>query len=221
MAQTDRQTDKSTRWAFTAYEPQYGLLDNIPEIVKSWGWQDEVCPETQRKHRQGYIQTFRQVRFTQLQKSLPGIHLEVAKNWAKLLNYCKKQETRDENGNQVHVDNANVPMTMAQALLALCPFARGDDIHDEIAKGELSVDKVYDNEYWACVCKVIEDNENAIGLYTNNQMRTAWRQTRHVWITKWKRSQLAESVDGESVDDESVEKMLGNGIDGTSSSSCG
>lgn len=89
----------------TVYEPQWPLLEVMPPDVAEWGWQDEVCPDTGRKHKQGYLRTKSQMRFSGLKKILPGVHLEVARNWAALMTYCKKVESRDPDGNQVHQIN--------------------------------------------------------------------------------------------------------------------
>lgn len=94
-------TDKSTRWQFTAFEEQYPVIEARHELIVEIGWQDEVAPDTGRRHRQGYLRTARQVRFSQLKEVLPGVHLEKAKNWEALKNYCHKLETRDPSGNQV------------------------------------------------------------------------------------------------------------------------
>lgn len=113
-------TDKSTRWQFTAFEGQYPILDALANdpgnLIAEIGWQDEIAPETQKKHRQGYVRTVRQVRFKQLQEVLSGVHLEVAKNWSALLNYCKKAETKDPSGNQVHVQYER-PMRLHEMLI--------------------------------------------------------------------------------------------------------
>lgn len=101
-------TDKSSRWSMTVYEDQYGLLTIMPPEIAEWGWQDEVCPTSGKPHRQGYLRTKSQMRFSALKKILPGIHIEVAKNWSALLIYCKKEETRDPSGEQVHQVN-NMP----------------------------------------------------------------------------------------------------------------
>lgn len=92
--QTDRQTDKSSRWQFTAYEPQWGFFTTMPPGVAEWGWNTEICPETNRKHYQGYLRLTQQQRFAWLRKLIPGVHVEVAKNWDALVNYCKKEDTR-------------------------------------------------------------------------------------------------------------------------------
>lgn len=104
MAKTDRQTDKSSRWAFTAYEQQWSLFETISPGIAEWGWQEEICPDTNRKHYQGFIRTSQQQRFSWLKKLFPGVHLEVAKNWEALLQYCQKKQTAIT-GTSVHVTN--------------------------------------------------------------------------------------------------------------------
>lgn len=92
----------------TVQVPQYGLLKTMPPGIAEWGWQDEICPSTGTPHKQGYCRTMTQMRRKQLSELLPGVHLEVARDWNKLKNYCKKEETRDPNGEQVHQTN-NIP----------------------------------------------------------------------------------------------------------------
>lgn len=96
-------SEKTTRWSFTAYEAQWPMFESMPMSVAEWGWQTEICEKTQRLHYQGYIRTKSQVRFSQLQKELPGVHLEVcgkntpdkpqAECWKALVQYCKKADT--------------------------------------------------------------------------------------------------------------------------------
>lgn len=113
-------TDKSTRWSFTAYEGQYAILDAIREcgneLIAEIGWQDEICPDTKRHHRQGYVRTVRQVRFSQISAVLKGVHLEKAKNWEALVNYCRKVETRDPSGNQIQLQFER-PMRLHEMLI--------------------------------------------------------------------------------------------------------
>jgi len=97
---TDRQA-KSSRWAFTAYEDQWGLFTTMPPGIAEWGWQREICPETNRNHYQGYLRLTQQQRFAWLAKILPGVHLEIPRNWVALVNYCKKTDTAVP-GTQVH-----------------------------------------------------------------------------------------------------------------------
>jgi len=126
MTKTDRQTDKTTRWAFTAYEDQYKLVDDMGKssVVAEYGWNPEICPETGRKHRQGYLRTKIQVRFSALRKEFPGIHFEVAKNWEALMNYCRKEETREKGMKSFSgTGSKERPLTMAAALIKLCSYA--------------------------------------------------------------------------------------------------
>jgi hypothetical protein len=98
--QTDRQT-KSSRWQFTAYKDQWGLFEAMAPGIAEWGWQREICPETKREHYQGYLRLTQQQRFAWIAKILPGVHLEIPRNWVALVNYCKKIDTAVP-GTQVH-----------------------------------------------------------------------------------------------------------------------
>jgi len=101
-------TEKTTRWAFTAYEQQWKLFEKMPPGIGEWGWQVEKCPDTGRLHYQGFIRTVGQHRFKgkrpadSLLKIFPGVHIEPASDWVKLINYCKKKESRVEGQQPVH-----------------------------------------------------------------------------------------------------------------------
>jgi hypothetical protein len=96
----DRQT-KSTQWGFTAYEGQWELFNQMPPGIAEWGWQREICPNSNRPHNQGYLRLTQQQRFAWLAKILPGVHIFKARNWQALINYCKKTDTAVP-GTQVH-----------------------------------------------------------------------------------------------------------------------
>nr|WPR18782.1 MAG: replication polyprotein [Owegonang virus 28] len=122
-------SDKSSRWSFTAYEGQYPLIDSLVdkphELIAEIGYQDEVCPETQRKHRQGYVRTVRQVRFKQLSEVLRGVHIEVARDFMKLKQYCQKVATRDPEGQQVHKQFER-PKTLHELMMWMADIAWQD-----------------------------------------------------------------------------------------------
>lgn len=171
---------KSTRWSFTAYEEQWSLFAVVPtDPIQKWGWQEEVCPKTQRRHYQGYIQTNRQVRFAQLKKILPGVHLEVARNWQALVNYCKKAETAVDGTQQV-VENPVKHLSMAEALIRVAE-AR-PDIH--FSGNELPDDlrKKYVAEYDGAVATLLREDKNLIGLYSQPQYERAYVKWRSVWV---------------------------------------
>lgn len=187
MAKTDRQTDKSSRWAFTAYEDQYGLVDDMSKssTIAEYGFNPEVCPETGRKHRQGYLRTKNQVRFSALKKEFPGIHIEVAKNWEALKNYCKKEETREEGQKSFSgTGGKESPLTMAAALIKLCSYADpkpiiimnhptrrdGQDVFEDVWNYEYDVKA----QYVSAVKNWIKINPNIIALVTQPQYKSAY-----------------------------------------------
>jgi hypothetical protein len=182
MEQTDRQTDKATRWAFTAYEAQWDLFVTMPDIVAEWGWQEEICETTSRRHYQGYLRTKRQVRLAQLLKSIPKVHFEIAKNWDGLLKYCKKPETAVP-GTQTHQLSAAPAMTMSDALIMVAnnlpdlePLTLEQMGDDDIINRRIKY------EYWESVQTILMSNPNMVGLFTQPQYERAWRNTRRVWI---------------------------------------
>lgn len=189
MAQTDRQTDKSTHWAFTAYEDQYALVASMSDstTVAEYGYQDEICPDTNRKHKQGYLRTKQQVRFSSLRKEFPGIHFEVARDWNKLLNYCKKKESRDLSGNIfTGTGSKEKPLTMAMTLIKMVSFADPKlKLHPPNYPGQgwrhyevpEDHDEFYDIEaiYKSAVSNWLRENPNIIGLVTSPQMKFAFK----------------------------------------------
>lgn len=108
--------DKTTRWAFTAYESQFDLFKKMHPAVRQWGWNTEICPDTQRLHYQGYILTRQQHRFKgklpadSLRRMFPGVHIEPARDWAALLNYCKKAESRAPGTEPVHEESKHMDL---------------------------------------------------------------------------------------------------------------
>jgi len=185
---TDRQTDKTTRYSFTAYEGQWSLFETMPDLVASWGWQKEICPSTQREHYQGYILLKRQARLSQLKQLFPGVHVEAARDWAALIQYCKKPETAIA-GTQVYQTNPSVHLTMTQALLKLAahvPF-RPVPTYEQIEKIK-DLDKFYkqqqDIEYNMALISILEQDDRLVSVYANNAMRFAWNSTREYYLEK-------------------------------------
>lgn len=220
MAKTDRQTDKSSRWQFTAFEDQYGLVDDMSKsaTVAEYGYQTEICPETARKHRQGYLRTKNQVRFSALRKEFPGIHFEVARNWEALINYCKKEETRDNDGKKFSgTGSKEKPLTMALALMKLASYADpkplmvsipvsrmgpdGSDIplHDKLewVPGEYDVKAMY----VSAVRNWISINPDIIALVTQPQYKSAysdfWKDFQKMAIENFEFSSEAYSITAE------------------------
>jgi len=183
-SQTDRQTDKSTRWQFTAYEDQWSLFNDIEShtIVAEWGWQTEVCPTTQRKHYQGYLRTHGQVRFTALRKEFPGVHLEVANNWNALVNYCRKTDTALAD-TQVSQVSTYQHWTMERLFTEMARHAYDAHLYDELRRKE-SLKIVEDMEYWSIVRSILSEDSSRVAMFATPQVKKIWSNTRSVWIAK-------------------------------------
>lgn len=181
--------DKTTRWAFTAYENQYALLDDVDKsVVAEMGFQDEVCPETGRKHRQGYIRTHRQVRFSQMRKILPGVHVEVARNWEALQAYCRKNETRDASGSQVHKDFSKyAPERLHTLLEEMAGYAILDSKctnKDRQTDRQTILAMDPGVQYWGIVPTILSRKPELIGILAQPLPQNAWKHTRMFWIEK-------------------------------------
>lgn len=171
---------KTTRWAFTAYEGQWDLFKTPPDIVAEWGWQTEICPETQRPHYQGYIRTQRQVRFTQIQQALKGVHVKPAREWHKLLNYCKKPETAVP-GTQVHQEFPREYLSMADALIKIAAN-RPTDLDFSKCQSVKEFRELYELEYWQSSAAILKIDKNLVGLYSQPQYLRAYVNYRSVWV---------------------------------------
>lgn len=192
MSKTDRQTDKTTRWAFTAYEDQFGLFDKIPDKVKEWGWQTEICPTTERKHYQGYILTRTQQRHKAMRDMFPGVHIEVAREWNALVNYCKKIDTAIE-GTQKHEVNERKYLQFADALVnvAKCYIdphmshahrLRLAPSDEAVALSKITPEQLETKAFDEAVCQLVEAQPNDVSLYTNPQIKRAWIMCKSVWL---------------------------------------
>jgi len=186
----DRQTDmfsdkgpeKTTRWGFTAFEGQWCHFVFMPDLVAEWGWQTEICPDTQREHYQGYIRTKHQCRFAQMKKLFPGVHIKWARNWDALINYCKKSDTAVP-GTQVHAVSESKALSMSDALIVLAsnyPYLE-----------PLPLDKIdlktlkdrHDTEFWMAVENVLRDTDpHLIGLYHQPQYARCMTNLRKFYL---------------------------------------
>lgn len=142
---TDRQTDtsgKTSRWQITVYEQQWPLMETMPPGISWWGWQKEICPKTDKPHYQGCMISRQQHRWSgckgdykvaaTLRQQLPGVHIEPAGDWQKLLQYCKKEDTRAP-GSEFQAQTNSIPThfqyaeTVAQQYVELYGLEDLDD----------------------------------------------------------------------------------------------
>lgn len=179
---TDRQTDKSTRWAFTAYEEQWSLFNDMKQDVAEWGYQTEVCPTTGKPHYQGYIRMSRQYRFKAMKELFPGVHLEVARDWNALLNYCKKTDTAVAD-TQVHIKNDYEHWSMERLFMEMAKYAYSQDMYDSLRR-ENGLKLVDDMEYWAIVRSILTVDSSRVAMFATPQVKKIWANTRSVWIAK-------------------------------------
>jgi len=184
----DRQTDKTSRWAFTAFKEQWNLFETMPSIVAEWGWQTEIAPDTQREHYQGFIRTHTQCRFAQMKKCFPGVHIEASRNWPALLAYCDKTDSAVA-GTKVHAVSTKEHLTMSKALLKLAahvPFSAPMTTEELLSIKDLEKffkDQI-DREYIAASKELIREDSELVGLYTSNVMKQAWHWYREVFLEK-------------------------------------
>lgn len=171
---------KSQRWAFTAYEQDWECYKVMPEIVAEWGWQEEICPKTQRPHYQGYMRLKRQVRLAQLKKIFPTTHFEIARDWNALVQYCKKTETAVE-GTQHH-DVGTKYISMSEALIRVA--INRSDIDYSSCQTTEDFKRRYIYEYDEAVGKLLRGDPDLIGLYSQPQYERAYCKWRSVWVEK-------------------------------------
>lgn len=89
-------------WCFTSFGIEISL-DNVGEgkPVRYVMWGDEVCPDTGRKHFQGYAEFYEGVTLHRAQTllGLRGVHFEARKGSQKqAVEYCKKKGVVTEHG---------------------------------------------------------------------------------------------------------------------------
>lgn len=134
----------------------------MPPIVAEWGWQDEVCPTSGKLHKQGYIRTYQQQRFAAMKKAFPGVHLEIARDWNKLLNYCKKTDTAVE-GTTVRETN-DIPSL----------FTYSTELAKRLAKHPTKINSSED--VFDVVADDIMEREGIEWIATNPQFITTWKK---------------------------------------------
>lgn len=194
MAQTDKQTDtkqRSSRWAFTAYEEQWSLIDAMKgkieghPIIRMMKWQTEKCKDTGRLHYQGAIQTV-QCRWSALHKIFPGVHIERAREWFKLLNYVKKDDTAIP-GTRVSLANEEVQefYSMDDKMVMLGDAVRSltADEAEQLIRYKIE-DGTQDAEFWWFVTNKVLPLYGAkvAGAFADQAVRTFWRNTQAFWI---------------------------------------
>ncbi len=95
---------KAKGWCFTSFKDNNWrqLREVAASITITFiGWGNETCPETGKKHQQGFMQFSERVRMTQIKKLIndKAIHLEVTKgSYEDNKKYCSKEGDYQEYG---------------------------------------------------------------------------------------------------------------------------
>ena len=172
-------SDKSSRWQFTAYEEQFTLFNSMPPGIAEWGWNTEICPKTNRTHYQGYLRLQSQQRFAWLRKLLPGVHIEIAKNWTALVQYCQKEDTRAPGTEPEHQIN-DIPTQ----------FSYAEEVANRIVKQELLIMSANPNHIhfrdWS-----LEEAHGTIETLVRSDIATGrrgiqWIASNPNWKVMWK-----------------------------------
>lgn len=195
---------KNSRWAFTAYEEQWPLLDDIdPSFVKYVKWQDEVCPDTGRKHKQGAMLTQAPQRFSAMRKRFPGMHLEPAKNWQALLAYCEKSETRDVSGSRHETTYPSTrPPRVDELLDMMADLLAQDEAEENMlpASCRSSINPLEEEakaQYWQLARRLLQSKPILASILGQPLPQNLWANTREVWIERAReRTHATEPEDG-------------------------
>lgn len=95
-------------WCFTSYNlnAEFTEWESLPDAVTYLIYQEEICPETRKRHLQGYVEFDRSYRMQRVKQILGtyGVHLESRKGSSQdAADYCRKQDSRVEDGIQVEL----------------------------------------------------------------------------------------------------------------------
>lgn len=156
----------SKKWCFTFFPADDFDLAPLSTLLSREGrymFGEEICPETKRKHLQGWIEFKTKVRPMERIKLLKGAHWEKMKGSIDdNINYCSKE-------GKVHT-NIKIPRPLIDPLANRIPNEMQEEVLKLVKAQDYSNDR---NIYWFCddgntgkttVCKHICMNYNAIVL---------------------------------------------------------
>lgn len=197
MSQTDRQTDKATNWAVTAFKEDEMLAlshnANYPIYVKRVYGGQEKCKDTGRLHFQGHITLWSQQRMSALKKWLPTAHLEIARDFKASITYAMKKDTAVGEKLMLdslvpHVDNQEALMMLARTCPDMCEHTFYDPKYTGPKKDAKSVPVCTDDNqhFWHRVNIVLCEHPMLVGLFTKPDIQRAWKWTKSTWFQKVK-----------------------------------
>lgn len=190
------ETDKTTRWSITVYEDQWHLFHNIQQYpdIAEWGWQKEMCPKTQRLHYQGFIRTKRQIRCSGMRKMIPQVHIEPAREWYKLRNYCRKQETQIS-GTQVHATNETEFWPLERLMIELTNHIPAAQEHiNELLTRRHEVKDIAHEMFWFCARQILTDEPRRAAALNQPSIEKFFKMTSSVWTSEVTRALVLQPV---------------------------
>lgn len=188
--------NKHQRWQFTAFESNYDVLDAAiaAKSFKEVGWQDEVCPTTGKKHRQGYFVSQTPIRPTAARKLIPGVHVEPAKNFAALKAYCSKEETRDPEGKQVAMSFEATHITVDKFMDLLADAWEGEVVDEDLFDVPGKDPFPGTSGYWKLVKIILADKPYLASLAMAPGPKNLWLATRSVWLRRAEARRKTSSI---------------------------
>ena len=184
MAKTDRQTDKATWWAVTAYNDDITILENketYPDwVLKVYGGREQ-CPSTGTIHFQGAVQCVRQQRFAAMKSWLPTANLKPAIHKECLVKYVMKEETAIGPKNEVVNDHAIPYMTTDILLKTITGYAVTQFGLDPITNEPVNLVGT-EELWWKCVNMLLMVHPQLAGNFLNKQLMNLWLKTFDTWV---------------------------------------
>lgn len=191
----DRQTDTTVRgsyWGVVINNPtdeDRNQLRTPPNWLRRVKGQDEVG-EQGTLHIQAVLNTD-QVRFSSVKSWLPRAHitrLTTKLHYENSLKYVHKDETCADIGTRfdIVVRGESDVRTMDSILTRMAAACWTQQVIqkklEEFPETYKKVKDVYEAEYWHIARLMIAEEPTMIGTFTVPNLRTAWINTRDVWI---------------------------------------
>lgn len=182
---------RHSKWIATFYEGQYHYFDNMPSVVKKYGYQDEICPTTGRKHRQAWLLTTQQSSLA-IRKKLYGVSIRPAmsqEHWDNIVNYCKKDKTRDLSGNVVEeVANKNY-LRQQDIYMLVASKVMGYLTPERITQCHTLKQDINREEFWYGVNSILFERPELSTFLSAPAAEKFWMRTGHTWKALYLKSQ--------------------------------
>lgn len=181
-----------TKWSATFYEGQYGYFDAMPSVIREYGYQDELCPTSGRKHRQAWLITSQQT-IRSLHKKIPGVHLKPCKtkeHWEEVrYKYCKKERTRDLSGNVVEQVKNESYLRQNDIYLLVASKVMGYITPERIGECHRLKQDIHREEFWFGVNSILLERQELATFLSAPAAERFWMRTGHTWKALYLKSQ--------------------------------